>query len=257
MGWVSYREDIIERQTDNMGWYYCPEHPTLNEATQRAYKQNDRYYYPLHDPPKKNKQLAYIPTAFEHEDPPYDEDAHKQLRTYLRKLRYEVGVTREWLNTYFDLVKQLLDSTKLVSSDLRLLMSLTSNTPGVYGIRSYRSFLHITMHLRYVFLGYQCENNPPSVAVIYPTGAWHNAPEAMQKSVYMDVVFTNKPVAHLLHLNSIGDVASFKEGWIREAYSEKVRGKALTRCRYPKSQKPMFYKAVVNADYRAKLLELV
>ncbi len=176
------------------------------------------------------------------------EDGHQHLVERIR-----LAPDREWINEYFDLVKELLSFTGLKADDSRLVLSIPS---------SYNN-LPVTINNRYVLRAAFFRRKPATTGFIFGAQSIqiHELQSKATKSGRFDPLpgeeFDNTPYFFRFGglPNSVFDDAStneLKEEWMEAALSE------MARCRsssFRKYHEPVFYEATVNPDYRKAILD--
>ena len=203
-------------------------------------------------------------STYDPENVPYDAQAHQALINYLK----EVAPSREWTNTYFDLIDDLLNSTRLVNSDKQLVLTMPKEENWIY-------FLPVIINTRYVLAGFYWQDNAlpaaryasddanVSVGMIYGRKTWDNLPESEQDKSYNSSIqikelteFYNHIQGEerpplFIHLKNISHAKDFKSEWVFRSQIERDRFKgSINRQRH----RPVIYKAVVDLEYRADIL---
>jgi hypothetical protein len=168
--------------------------------------------------------------------------------------RIRLAPNREWINEYFDLVKELISFTGLTSNDPRLVLS----------IPSYKK-LPVTINYRYVLRAAFFSRKPSTTGFIFGAsftgfhdlqakaanvGRFEPLPgEEFDDTPYF-IRFSGLP-------NSIFNNAltnELKEEWMEAVLSE------MSRCRsspFRKFHEPVLYEAAVNLDYRKLVVDEV
>jgi 5-methylcytosine-specific restriction protein A len=199
-----------------------------------------------------------------HEHVPYDAQAHQELIDYLK----EVAPNRSWMNLYFDLVKDLLESTCLVNSDKRLVLTMPED-------KGWRYFLPVIINTRYVLAAFYWKDNSipaarfadyddvVSVGMIYGRRLWDSMSLSERDKTYnlgIQIKELTEFYAHIqgeewppvyLHLKDISYANDFKSEWVLRSQIERERFTgSINRHRH----RPVIYKATVDQEYRASVL---
>ena len=166
---------------------------------------------------------------------------------------------REWVNSYFDLVKRVLVIANLDNDDPRLAMSLTTNVSGWH--------FPVSVNNRYViawrksrkgergnlFVGLIFNHKAREIQEIvnspYITkwGQYNHLPGENSEPPYL-LYFTNLP--ELLYLLETGDEA--RRSWKESILLEVQRAKASP---YRKFHEPLMYRMATDINFRAAILD--
>ncbi len=193
-------------------------------------------------PPIRSK----LKSVQEHGDHPvvtsYGEATSEQLVE-----RVKFTPSREWIDHYFDLMKLLLETTGLTNDDQRLVTSMPQG----------KKSLPVSINNRYV-LGLEPWQGGFGIGIIY--GPEFERMPHLRDQVLMVWTFrqrrgenTDAPFYILLKdAPSILESPEIKEGWLRAALHQVPRAQSSP---YRKYHQSVVYKAAVNLDYRAAILE--
>lgn len=166
--------------------------------------------------------------------------------------RSRLAPDREWINDYFDLVKELLSFTGLTADDPRLVLSIPSYNK-----------LPVTINNRYVLRAAFYRRKPATTGFIFgaqsiqihevqskaissgrfdplPGEEFDNTPYFFRFGGLPSSIFVDAPTNEL------------KEEWMEAALSEMARCRSSSYRRY---HEPVFYEAIVNPDYRKAILD--
>jgi hypothetical protein len=172
------------------------------------------------------------------------------------------------MNAYFDLVKDLLEATRLVNSDKRLALTMPED-------EGWRYFLPVIINTRYVLAAFYWKDNAipaarsadsddaVSVGMIYGRRTWDGMPQSERDKTYnarIQIKELTEFYEHIqgeewppvfLHLKDISYANNFKLEWVLRCQIERDRFKgSINRQRH----RPVIYKAVVDQEYRASVL---
>jgi PLD-like domain len=170
-------------------------------------------------------------------------DAHEQL---VEKVK--LSKDRNWIDSYLNLMKELLDITGLDSDDARLVTS----TPQSYGI------LPVTINNRYVLSSYR-KKNDLLLGIIFPA-IFENIEELKEKTKYYGKFkplsgesSLDTPFYLRIECASKATVPEeFKKGWVSALLKETNRA---TGSPFRRHHEPLVYKAIMDLDYRQKVLD--
>ncbi len=169
-----------------------------------------------------------------------DKESHKRLIEAIR-----LTSNREWINSYFDLAKELIEFTGLANDDPRLVMSLRKD-----------GRIPISINQRWI-LKPLSPYNKGNVGLIMPLD--YDSQNYDTDGVVFDdegYFFTNKiKKARWLGFerkNKIEFSERIKNYWKQAVLAELERGK---KSGFKKFHEPVVYEAVMNLSYRTKLLD--
>jgi hypothetical protein len=169
-----------------------------------------------------------------------NQESHKLLIEAIR-----LTSNREWINSYFDLAKELIEFTGLTNNDPRLVMSLRKD-----------GRIPISINQRWILKPLR-PYNKGNVGLIMPLD--YDSQNYDTDGVLFDdegYFFRNKiREARWLGFerkNKIEFSERIKNYWKQAALAELKRGKVSGRREY---HKPVVYEAVMNLSYRNKLIE--
>lgn len=174
---------------------------------------------------------------------PENGDAHKRLVA-----RVKFAPSREWMNDYFELLKELISFTGLSNGDPRLVMSIPKD-----------KILPVTINRRYVLAAdsYGC-------TVFIFGSELSRIPELMNKSNRYGQFNplgseAEEEIPYLIWLKGMPrsvfsdeETDELKENWREAVLVEMRRGKTSP---FRKFHEPLVYEAAVNLDYRRRVLE--
>lgn len=185
-----------------------------------------------------------------------DTKEHKVFVEYLRK----AAPNRMWTEQYFDLIRHLLEIIELKDGDPRLSMTTPRGNSSVF-------FLPVIVNRGYVLAGYYHKDNEvqyirygnvshPSVFVLCNVEDWANMEEKDKEKVVhvRELGYGGEHKLLQIHLDDITSVPTFQEIWMRNVLSERD---SQMKSQHRTSHKPLFYKAVVDLDYRAEVFNEV
>jgi hypothetical protein len=174
------------------------------------------------------------------------ENGHQRLVERVR-----LAPSREWIDQYFSLLRDLLIATGLTNDDARLVTSIPKNSGGW--------FLPVTINNRYALAPYR-NKTEFQIGIIY--GADFLQLPELRKQVdhygYFKQMRGEEQIETPLFLrfNEISDLMlfdqQFKAGWIDAAKVEAGRAKNSP---FRKFHEPAVYEAAMNLSYRKKLLD--
>lgn len=183
----------------------------------------------------------------------------EKIELLVKRIKY--SPSREWVNSYFDLVKRILDVTGLKNDNPRLVMSLSPNSTGWH--------FPVTINNRYVVaLRKKKENEKirlfvgsifnllardiPQLQISFDSkGGWgqfSNLRGEYSEPPYF-LRFANFP-EFLYWLDTSEQVY---ESWREALLAEVERAKSSP---YRKSHEPIMYKMAVDVNFRAEILDL-
>jgi len=160
--------------------------------------------------------------------------------------KVKLAPSREWANSYFDLVKEILDVTKISEDNPRLLMSLRQKD---------RRYFPITINSRYVIV-----SDTQDVGLIF-TPNYREIPELRKKDNFE---FKNRnpdiEPPCFLWFDSLDEIVSLlnsskkvRQCW-HDALIAEVNNAKLSRFR--QHHQPKIYKLVADKIFRAKILDM-
>jgi 5-methylcytosine-specific restriction protein A len=183
----------------------------------------------------------------------------KRIELLVKRIRY--ATSREWVNSYFDLVKRILDETGLKNDDPRLMMSLSSNSSGwhfpvtinnryVVALHKKKENEKVRLYVGLIF-NYLAPDIPQLQNNLVIKGGWgqfKNLPGEHLEPPYF-LRFSNFP--ELLYWLEASDLVC--ESWRGALLGEVQRAR---RSPYRKSHEPIMYKMAVDLNFRAEILDL-
>lgn len=157
--------------------------------------------------------------------------------------RLKSAPSRKWVETYFDLARELLSFTTLSDDDPRLVMSLPQG-----------KILPITLNHRYVLA--VSTRARPVIGFILEAN-YSQLPEIRSRTVgtwsfdhLRDEYTFNTP--YFLSFETLPEVAGFKEEWQQATLVELARRKTSPYRRY---HEPLLYQVAVDPDLRKTILD--
>lgn len=162
--------------------------------------------------------------------------------------RIKITPNRQWINSYFELMKTILEATGLTSDDPRLVTSIPSG----------RWFLPMTINNRYI-LAPSKKRGSFIIGVIFGP-EYEMLPEVQAETIsdgqfnpLRGENFLETPYfLRLADITRINQSSQLKNGWIRAALLELERAKSSP---YRKHHQPVVYEAAVNLDFRNMILD--
>jgi 5-methylcytosine-specific restriction protein A len=167
--------------------------------------------------------------------------------------------SREWINSYFDMVKRILDITHLTNDDPRLAMSLSPNEGWRFPISINNRYV-IAFHI-------EIENGQRNYVVgtifchlINQVPHYQNNFIIRKEWQFKNLrgEYTEPP--YFLRFENASELSNLLESseqviqcWIDALFSEINRAKSST---YRKSHEPMMYKMAMNVNFRAEMLDM-
>lgn len=163
--------------------------------------------------------------------------------------RIRLFPSRVWADSYFGLMKEVIEAAALDKNDPRLVTSIPKS-PGSW-------LLPVTINQRYVLAPYR-KNKEFFVGVIFgamfKTVAELNFRTAFYGSFDPLRGESDLNTPYFLRFNAVS-IASipedFRVGWIRAVLAELERASSSS---FRKFHQPLVYEAAINAQYREKLL---
>lgn len=181
-----------------------------------------------------------------------------KIELLIKRIKY--APSREWINSYFDLVKRILDITGLKNDDPRLLMSLSPNSAGWH--------FPVTINFRYV-VALQKKNvnaNNRRVGIIFNSIARDIIPLKKNNNVSKWGQFGNlrgetlEP-PYFLQFNNLPELIYWLETskqvyqfWQDTLLAEVKRAKASP---YRKYHEPLMYRMAMDLTFRAEIFDMV
>jgi hypothetical protein len=176
---------------------------------------------------------------------PYGEESHHLLVD-----RISLFPSREWMDTYFDLMREIIEVAGLSNDDPRIVTSIP---------KSYEGLLSVMVNRRYVLRAWsQAPSIGPSAAIIYGPG-FETLPE-LESRVAKHERFnplggeSGSEAPFFLEFGDVNEVRSlgeFKQGWLDAVLVEVERAKSSTHRKY---HQPLVYRAAVDLGYRDAVL---
>lgn len=181
-----------------------------------------------------------------------------KIELLIKRIKY--SPSREWVNSYFDLVKRILDVTGLKNSDPRLVMSLSPNTTGhfpvtinnryVVALRKKKENGKIRLFVGLIFNYFARDISQLQKIFHSKNGVWQftNLRGEYSEPPYF-LRFANFP--ELLYWLETSE--QVYQSWHDALLTEVERAKSSP---YRKSHEPIMYKMAVDVDFRAEILDL-
>jgi len=182
-----------------------------------------------------------------------------KIELLIKRIKY--APSREWVNSYFELVKRVLTITGLESDNPRLVMSLSPNSTGWH--------FPVTINNRYVVALRKEKRNEQTrlfVGLIFA----EFSKEIPQLQHNLDVSthwqFKNLPgeysePPYFLRFDNFSELLYWLEtsehvyqSWSEALFAEVKRAKSSP---YRKSHEPLMYTMAVDVDFRAEILDMV
>lgn len=183
----------------------------------------------------------------------------EKIELLVKRIKY--SPSREWVNSYFDLVKRILDVTGLKNDNPRLVMSLSPNSTGwhfpvtinnryVVALRKKKENEKIRLFVGSIF-NFSARDIPQLQISFDAKSGWgqfSNLRGEYSEPPYF-LRFANFP-EFLYWLDTSEQVY---ESWREALLAEVERAKSSP---YRKSHEPIMYKMAVDVNFRAEILDL-
>jgi len=184
---------------------------------------------------------------------------HEKIELLVKRIKY--SPSREWTNSYFDLVKRILDVTGLKNDNPRLVMSLSPNSTGwhfpvtinnryVVALRKKKENANTRLFVGSIF-NFLARDIPQLQISFHSKSAWgqfSNLRGEYSEPPYF-LRFANFP-EFLYWLDTSEQVY---ESWREALLAEAERAKSSP---YRKSHEPIMYRMAVDVNFRAEILDL-
>jgi hypothetical protein len=176
-----------------------------------------------------------------------NENGHRRLVERIR-----LAPNREWINEYFDLVKELLSFTGLAADDPKLVLSIPSYNK-----------LPVTINNRYVLSAAFYRQKPATTGFIFGAQSV-KIPELQSKTVsggrfdplpgeeFDDTPYFFRFIGSPNSIFADAATNELKDEWIEAVLSEMGRCKSSS---YRKFHESVLYESAVNLDYRKAVLD--
>lgn len=186
---------------------------------------------------------------------PIDDD---KIELLVKRIKY--APSREWMSSYFDLVKRVLDVAELDNNDPRLVMSLSPNSSGwhfpvsinnryVLALRKKRENERTKLYVGLIFSHFAREiSELKSCPGIGTWGQFKNLRGEYSEPPYF-LRFGNFP--ELLYL--LENSEEVRLSWSEAIISEVERAKSSP---YRKSHESLMYQMATDINFRAKILDM-
>jgi len=183
----------------------------------------------------------------------------EKIDLLVKRIKY--SPSREWVNSYFALVKRILDVTDLKNDDPRLVMSLSPNSTGwhfpvtinnryVVALRKKKENEKIRLFVGSIF-NFFARDIPQLKSCFNSKSGWgqfSNLRGEYSEPPYF-LRFANFP--EFLYWLDTSELVH--ESWREALLAEVERAKSSP---YRKSHEPIMYKMAVDVNFRAKTLDL-
>lgn len=183
----------------------------------------------------------------------------EKIELLVKRIKY--SPSREWTNSYFDLVKRILDVTGLKNDNPRLVMSLSPNSTGwhfpvtinnryVVALRKKKENANTRLFVGSIF-NFLARDIPQLQIGFHSKGHWgqfSNLRGEYSEPPYF-LRFANFP-EFLYWLDTSEQVY---ESWREALLAEVERAKSSP---YRKSHEPIMYRMAVDVNFRAEILDL-
>lgn len=182
---------------------------------------------------------------------------NEKIELLVKRIKY--APSREWVNSYFDLVKRVLDLTELKNDNPRLVMSLSPNSRGWH--------FPVTINNRYVVALRKTKENEQTknfVGLLFSYFAreipqLQNNPDLNKWGQFKNLHGEYSEPPYFLRFGNFPELLYWLEtseqmyqSWSEALLAEVGRAKASP---YRKSHEPIMYKMIVDVNFRAEILD--